>query len=219
MKIILSVMILLFVLLSVPTTNLLAQTEQGPACVNGSPSSQLCNPISYAPDYKSLIFKAMEVLTGFFLFVGVLRIAFAGFRMVTSQGNEETLTAAKSALQWSVMAIILAMFAFVIVQALANYLGAKDLTGSFAGNNPVQNPIAPTDFTALLAQMLTGFLGVAGLFAIFMIVFGGFKYITSGGNEEEATSAKGTLQWAVIGLVVILLSYVIVRATLTFFAG
>lgn len=139
--------------------------------------------------------------------------------MVTAQGNEESLTRGKSALQWSVLAIVLAMFAFVIIQALGNYLEVQDRSGSYVGNSPVVNPIASNDFGALLIRMLVGFLSVAGLFAIFMVIVGGYKYITARGNEEQAASAKSTLQWAVIGVAVILLSYVIVRATLTLFAG
>src|SRR3989344_4114059 len=202
-----------FILALVPLQHVLAQPAAGDACVNGNNSGKLCNPISYAADWKTFIFKAIQILTTFFLLVPVMRIAFAGFLMVTAQGNEESLTAGKNALKWSVLAIVLAMFAFVIIQALGNYLEVQDRTGSYAGNGPVLNPIASNDFGALLTRMLVGFLSVAGLFSIFMIIVGGYRYITAGGNEEQAASAKGTLQWAIIGTAVILLSYVIVRAT------
>src|SRR3989344_3291000 len=208
-----------FILALVPLQHVLAQPAQGPACVSDGQSTQLCNPISYAADWKTFIFRAIQILTTFFLLVPVMRIAFAGFLMVTAQGNEESLTAGKNALQWSVLSIVLAMFAFVIIQALGNYLEVQDRTGSYAGNNPVYNPIAANDFGALLTRMLVGFLSFAGLFAVFMIIMGGYKYITGRGNEEQAASAKSTLQWAVIGVAIILLSYVIVRATLTLFAG
>lgn len=51
---------------------------------------------------------------------------------------------------------------------------------------------------------------VVGLIAVFFIIWGGFQYITSGANEELAESGKKTLRNGIIGLVVIILSYVIV---------
>src|SRR3989344_3937439 len=299
-----------FILALVPLQHVLAQPAQGPACVSDGQSTQLCNPISYAADWKTFIFRAIQILTTFFLLVPVMRIAFAGFLMVTAQGNEESLTRGKNALQWSVLSIVLAMFAFVIIQALGNYLEVQDRTGSYAGNNPVYNPIAANDFGALLTRMLVGFLSFAGLFAVFMIImgsdrgryniiilcncqsnlnficmiinkitmikklkyicallvalaipsvawadniifenpatgflinlgddntfrglilkfitlalsiagilaiafiiYGGLQYITSAGNEEQAESGKKTLLNAIIGVVIIVLSYAIV---------
>jgi len=53
-------------------------------------------------------------------------------------------------------------------------------------------------------------LPIAGIVAVLFIIVGGFQYITSGANEEWAETGKKTLRNAVIGLVVIILSYIIV---------
>jgi uncharacterized membrane protein len=53
-------------------------------------------------------------------------------------------------------------------------------------------------------------LGIVGILSIFFIIYGGFQYITSRGNEEQADSGKKTLTNAIMGLVIVLLSYVIV---------
>ena len=47
-----------------------------------------------------------------------------------------------------------------------------------------------------------------------MIIFGGFRYITSGGNDNNVSSAKNTILYAVIGLVIVALSQFIVRFVL-----
>src|SRR3989338_6416463 len=44
---------------------------------------------------------------------------------------------------------------------------------------------------------------IVGLVAVVMIIVGGFKYITSGGNDTNMASAKSTLLYAVIGLTVV----------------
>ena len=55
-------------------------------------------------------------------------------------------------------------------------------------------------------------LGFVGLVAVVMLVYGGFTYVISGGDEQKLESAKNTIIYAVIGIVVVLLAFVIVRA-------
>src|SRR5262245_16061209 len=54
-------------------------------------------------------------------------------------------------------------------------------------------------------------LGLAGLVAVLFLIIGGFRYITSAGNEETAENAKKIITNAIIGVVVIILAFVIVR--------
>lgn len=55
---------------------------------------------------------------------------------------------------------------------------------------------------------------VVGIISVAMLIFGGLKYITSGGESAGITSAKNTILYAVIGLVVVGLSQVIVQFAL-----
>ena len=56
---------------------------------------------------------------------------------------------------------------------------------------------------------------IVGIAAVIMIIFGGFKYITSGGKQESVTSAKNTILYAIVGLVIVALAQVIVHFVLT----
>jgi hypothetical protein len=56
---------------------------------------------------------------------------------------------------------------------------------------------------------------IVGIVAVIMIIVGGFRYITSGGNDTSVTSAKNTILYAIIGLVVVALAQLIVRFTLS----
>jgi cytochrome bd-type quinol oxidase subunit 2 len=62
-------------------------------------------------------------------------------------------------------------------------------------------------------------LVVVGLIAIVFLIWGGFRYITSAGNEESAEKAKKTIQNAIIGLVVVILSYTVIIAISNFLGG
>ena len=73
------------------------------------------------------------------------------------------------------------------------------------------NPIQSADnLTSLLINIMKGFLGVIGIWAVVFIVIGGFEMVVSSGNEEMYTKAKKTIIWAVLGLAVAVLSFAII---------
>jgi hypothetical protein len=55
---------------------------------------------------------------------------------------------------------------------------------------------------------------IAGAAAVVMIVVGGFRYVTSSGNAEATKSARNTIVYALVGLVIIALAQIIVHFTL-----
>ena len=55
----------------------------------------------------------------------------------------------------------------------------------------------------------------AGVVALFLIIFAGFKFVTSKGDPQEVDNAKKTLTYAIIGLLLILFSFALVN----FFGG
>ncbi len=67
----------------------------------------------------------------------------------------------------------------------------------------------------LIFKVLKLLLGLAGAIAVVLVVIGGFQYLTSAGNEEQAESGKKTLINAAIGLVVIILAYTAVNVLIT----
>lgn len=79
--------------------------------------------------------------------------------------------------------------------------------------NAGQGTGLPTESTAsgIIIRIINILLAIAGLVAVVFLIIGGFRYITAGGNEETAEAAKTTITNAIIGIVVIILSFVIVR--------
>ncbi len=51
----------------------------------------------------------------------------------------------------------------------------------------------------------------AGVVALFLIVYAGFKFVTSQGDSTQVDSAKKTLTYAIVGLLLILLSFAILN--------
>lgn len=71
-------------------------------------------------------------------------------------------------------------------------------------------PLAPAKMKssgALISSLINTLLAItAGLVVLFLII-GGIKYIRSWGEAENMQAAKKTLLYAVLGLIVILVSY------------
>ncbi|OGE80492.1 MAG: hypothetical protein A2660_01370 [Candidatus Doudnabacteria bacterium RIFCSPHIGHO2_01_FULL_45_18] len=84
---------------------------------------------------------------------------------------------------------------------------------SFAQLQQPQNPGLPVGSGTISGEVewiIQLLLAFAGIVAVLYLIIGGFRYITAAGNEETAEQAKKTIQNSIIGLIVILLSYVIV---------
>ena len=62
-----------------------------------------------------------------------------------------------------------------------------------------------------IRDVINVLLYVIGAVAVIMIVIGGIRYTISNGDSGQITSAKNTILYAVIGLVVALLAYAIVN--------
>ncbi len=73
------------------------------------------------------------------------------------------------------------------------------------------NCTAGTSVNQLIKTVINWMLGIAFGIAVLFLIIGGFWYITSAGNEETAEKGKGTAVNAIIGIVIIILSYVIVN--------
>jgi hypothetical protein len=63
----------------------------------------------------------------------------------------------------------------------------------------------------LIRNVINILLFVVGVISVIMIIIGGIRYITSGGDQSAITSAKNTILYSIVGLVVALLAYAIVN--------
>ena len=56
---------------------------------------------------------------------------------------------------------------------------------------------------------------IVGVIAVIMIIFGGLRYITSGGDSSKVGTAKNTIIYAIVGLVIVAFAQFIVRFVLS----
>ena len=75
----------------------------------------------------------------------------------------------------------------------------------------VGDPAKLSDLEKVFGNVVNVALGFAGIVLFFMLIIGGFKYITAGGDPKGIEGARKTLTYAIAGMVLIALSYLILR--------
>ena len=62
-------------------------------------------------------------------------------------------------------------------------------------------------------------LYIVGIISVVMLVWGGLRYILSGGDNKKITDAKNTILYAIIGLIIAVLAFAIVNFVLNTIGG
>jgi hypothetical protein len=62
-------------------------------------------------------------------------------------------------------------------------------------------------------------LFIIGAISVIMLIIGGIRYVVSGGDSSAVTSAKNTILYAIVGIIVALLAYALVNFVLTSFSA
>lgn len=109
----------------------------------------------------------------------------------------------KSVFKKIVLISLLSFFLVSPVWAGANVFSLVDKVGRGAEYGASKEP---EEVVAMVIQAVLGFLGI--IFVVLMII-GGIQWMTAEGNEESVKKAKNRIKNAVIGLVIVVLSYAI----------
>ena len=70
--------------------------------------------------------------------------------------------------------------------------------------------LGSADLQDTVIAIIQWILGLLGLVAVILILYGGFTWMTAGGSEEKVEKAKKIITAAIIGLVVVLVAWAIV---------
>ncbi len=89
--------------------------------------------------------------------------------------------------------------------------GAADLQFGGNANCDVNKKQTENKINTLITNIINIFSVVVGIVAVIMIIYGGFRYIVSGGESGNVTSAKNTIMYAIIGLVIVAFAQFVVK--------
>lgn len=72
-------------------------------------------------------------------------------------------------------------------------------------------PAGATTASQLIYSIINILLAIVGLLSVLFVIIGGLRYVTAHSNEEQAAAAKKTIVNAIIGIAIVILSFVIIR--------
>lgn len=78
------------------------------------------------------------------------------------------------------------------------------------------NPPKLGEMSGILDTVTKYIFPIAGLICVIFVVYGGYMWMMSAGDPARLKQAQGTLTWAIIGLVFLLIVFVLLRALVTF---
>jgi ABC-type Fe3+ transport system permease subunit len=113
---------------------------------------------------------------------------------------------------------------------LALAFSASSMQVFAATTNSVSEPLCPTGFGSLCSLQIQNGGGAIGAFiqlllviailiCLFYLIYGGVRYIMSGGDKGKVDQARSTLVAALVGLIIACAAFFIVNLVLSFFTG
>lgn len=124
----------------------------------------------------------------------------------------------KKALQAMLIVPVLALgvSAFVPVAPVAHAFdeGINEGAGAAQGKDQSADLFGQDGIFRTITNVL---LFIIGAISVIMLIIGGIRYTVSGGDSSAVTSAKNTILYAVVGIIVAILAYAVVNFVLTSF--
>lgn len=120
----------------------------------------------------------------------------------------------------------IAQFVFALLVVLAPIyvpvaVAHAGLVDTFVNNCPQDTGVRCSEgsIASIFRLIINWALAIAFIAAVIMLIYGGFRYITSAGNQETAKTGRDAIINSLIGVVIIVLSYIIVQIVYRFVSG
>jgi hypothetical protein len=142
-----------------------------------------------------------------------------------AQGDPKQLDSAKNTITGAIIGLVVilsvTLIFFIIKAILKINIFSQVITPAYATIDMSQiflGGAAPSDFGTFLTRIILFALFAAALIFFGLMVWGGIRYLNSGGNEETVEKARNTLLNAVIGLLIVVASFVIIEIIIGVFS-
>lgn len=206
--------------------------QPGPQCEDGWQSAtgtciggQICcgpeqgssgNPYYFNPlkfdSVEGVLAGVLQALRNIIVILSIIFIIIGAVMYILSAGNESRMNTAKGAITSALVGMALAIAAPSFLKELASILGWTNIVDA---SNSIPGALS---FTQIATKVLDFLLSIVGIIAIIMLIFGGFTYLTSAGDENQAETGKKIVTYAVIAITVALSALVLVTQVTKFFS-
>lgn len=118
---------------------------------------------------------------------------------------------------FTTLALVLGLGVSVLQPAMvaAAPVDVLDTCKAKSSESKVCKGVGENDLYGLIKNIINLLLAVIGIVAVIMIIVGGIRYTTSAGDPGQTKNARDTIVYAVVGLVIAIMSYAIVNFVLS----
>jgi hypothetical protein len=124
-------------------------------------------------------------------------------------------------LNWLNIAQLAIISMLALAPVVVPYVAHAQLVNTFVNNCPADTGVRCSEgsIASIFRLIINWALAIAFIAAVIVLIYGGFLYITSAGNTDQATKGKTAIMNALVGVVIIVLSYIIVQIVYRFVSG
>jgi hypothetical protein len=72
------------------------------------------------------------------------------------------------------------------------------------------NPLKTVNVAEVIGRVIRAILAIIGSIFLMMVIYGGFTWMTAAGNDTKVAKGRSILMWAIIGIIVIFLAWMLV---------
>ena len=154
----------------------------------------------------------LQTLTSLFF---IAMAFFAFYRIITANGNEESIKTGKMTIVYALIGFLVIRFAKAIVEAFYGRIDCESFSLGFVTINGEQctNTLDISEGSGIIIEILNWLNGFVAIVVLLMILYAGAQILLSGWDDEKLKNGKHSLIYIAIGLLVLVANYLI----LTFF--
>lgn len=146
------------------------------------------------------IYNGIEFILGA---IAILMIVIAGFRLVTSGGNEDVVTKSKKQIMWAIAGLVLIGASEFVMKDIIFPNQGSQLSDIEKGR----------EFIVTMTNFVSGFMATA---AVALYMYAGVLYVTDAGKGEQTEKAKKVIIGATIGLIIAMAAFALVYTVVDF---
>lgn len=160
-----------------------------------------------------------RVAGGFIFLIGGVALFFVvlgGYAILTAAGNSERYAQGKKTIAWALIGLIVVVGSYVLLST------ALDVATGWKGLAPfdrymLTDPLGLIKLNGLGGAVFYGgrltrfFVSGLGALAVLMFVFGGLQWVMAAGNQEKITKARQTIAYAIMGVAIVMSSYILIN--------
>ncbi len=177
-------------------------TPNNPTSVTGE--FALDNPLK-ADGIGGLINGIVKFIIGVSTALLTIFILYGAFQLMTSAGNPERVDKGRKTIFWAILGFVILLVAGGTAAIIADILGGtvEPIDGTEIPDSPVSTFEGIINVMVRASQWMFGILIALGTV---MVLYSAFLYLFSGGNTERIDTARKTLVWAIVAMVVAVLA-------------